>query len=92
LREGCTGSASAAAGDGSEAAPMIVDGGGAPEGSADMNVTVRHRRCLRVYCSQMAVFAGGMCAYCASIPALEDFRGRVTRILRGDNDQFTNLR
>jgi hypothetical protein len=60
LHEGSTGGASAA-GDGSDAAPMVVDGGSAPEDSADMNVTVRHRSCLRVRSSQMAAFMVQLC-------------------------------
>lgn len=41
--------------------------------------TIRHRNCLRVQSVATASFHQGMCAYCATIPKLDDLRKRVMR-------------
>ena len=41
--------------------------------------SVRHLNCLRIQSDASASFHHGMCAYCASIPKLQDFRQRVIR-------------
>jgi hypothetical protein len=74
---------------------VVVDGGNFLQQSVPTTTitgTVRHTRCQRLHVPPMASFVGGMCAACISIPSLLDFKGRVTRVPRGPNAQFTNLR
>jgi len=51
-----------------------------PEPKLQINITLRSCQCLRVRCGDDVQFREGMCAHCAKIPRLDDFRAQRRRL------------